>query len=145
MEQHGGSVLRMCRSMLGADEADDAWSETFLKALRAWPDLPADLDPEPWLITVAKRTCLDHLRARSRRAAPVDAVPEDAERMPTRDLDLWAHVAALPPKQREVVTYRFLGGLDYTAIAGLVGGSPEAARRAASDGIRTLRTKEIDR
>ena len=38
--QHGPTVLRVCRAVLGRADADDAWSETFLAALRAYPDLP---------------------------------------------------------------------------------------------------------
>src|SRR5690606_33992095 len=37
---HGAVVLRVCRATLGPADADDAWSETFLAALRASPDLP---------------------------------------------------------------------------------------------------------
>lgn len=34
--KHGPTVLRVCRATLGASaDADDAWSETFLAALRA--------------------------------------------------------------------------------------------------------------
>jgi len=39
---HGSTVLRVCRALLGTIDADDAWSETFLSAMRAYPDLPAD-------------------------------------------------------------------------------------------------------
>lgn len=144
VDAHGARVLRLCRGMVGPDDADDAWSETFIKALRAWPDLPDDLDPEAWLVTVARRTCLDVLRARSRRALPVEALPERGVEDPEPpEAGLWGHVAALPRKQREVVTYRYLGGLGYAQIVELVGGSEAAARRAAADGIKTLREKEI--
>ena len=147
VDDHGARVLRLCRGMVGPDEADDAWSETFLKALRAWPDLPDDLDPEAWLVTVARRTCLDVLRARGRRALPTDELPERAtgptETAGTSESGVWAHVAALPRKQREVVTYRYLGGLGYGHIVELVGGTEAAARRAAADGLKTLRQKEI--
>jgi DNA-directed RNA polymerase specialized sigma24 family protein len=33
--QHGSTVLRVCRAMLPRPDAEDAWSETFLAALRA--------------------------------------------------------------------------------------------------------------
>jgi hypothetical protein len=33
----------MARAVLGPDDADDAWSETFLAAMTAYPDLPADV------------------------------------------------------------------------------------------------------
>ena len=38
--EHGAVVMRVCRALLGPVEADDAWSETFLAALRAYPGLP---------------------------------------------------------------------------------------------------------
>jgi len=73
---------------------------------------------------------------------PVASLPEPpAHRDAPREHDspLWAAVAALPPKQRHAVAYRYLGGLPYRQIAELLGGTPEAARRAASDGVATLR------
>lgn len=142
---HGARVLRVCRGLLGVDDADDAWSETFLKAMRAWPDLPEDLDAEAWLVTVARRTCVDHLRARARRATPAEDLPEPAIEDHERDLGIWRHVAALPAKQRAVITYRYLGGLDHARIAELVGGTEAASRRAASDGLKALREKGIER
>jgi DNA-directed RNA polymerase specialized sigma24 family protein len=48
-------------------------------------------------------------------------------------------VAALPPKQRQAVAYRYLAGLPYSQIAVILGSSVVAARRAAADGIATLR------
>ena len=55
VREHGATVLRVCRSVLGARDADDAWSETFLAALRAWPELPGDANVEAWLVTIARR------------------------------------------------------------------------------------------
>lgn len=42
VSDHGPTVLRMCRAVLGPVDADDAWSETFLSALKAYPDLPVE-------------------------------------------------------------------------------------------------------
>ena len=50
---HGSTVLRVCRALAGPHDADDAWSETFLSALRAWPDLPEDANVAGWLVTIA--------------------------------------------------------------------------------------------
>jgi DNA-directed RNA polymerase specialized sigma24 family protein len=55
------------------------------------------------------------------------------------DYDLWDAVSALPLKQRQAVAYHYLAGLPYAEVAGLIGGTTEAARKAASDGIKTLR------
>ena len=139
--RHGATVLRVCRSVLGPADADDAWSETFLAALRAWPDLPADANVEAWLVTIAHRKAIDALRARQRRAAPVPDLPEATHVSTGAAEGVWDDVAGLPTRQRQVVAYRYLVGLPYSEIAALLGGTPEAARRAASDGIATLRTR----
>src|SRR6476660_2281063 len=76
--EHGDVVLRVCRAVVGPTEADDAWSETFLSALRAWPDLPDDANVRAWRVTIAHRKALDVVRAGARRAVPVAAVPDTA-------------------------------------------------------------------
>lgn len=144
---HGATVLRVCRAVLGACDADDAWSETFLAALRAWPDLPADVNVEAWLVTVARRKAVDELRRRGRHAAPVGDVDGTGgtpllarvDAPGEKDLDLWRSVQALPDKQRRVVVLHHLGGLPYAQVAALVGGTDAAARRAGADGVAALR------
>src|SRR6201984_1894975 len=73
---HGSTVLRVCRAVLGPMDADDAWSETFLAALRAYPTLRPGSNVEAWLVTVAPRKAIDQTRARARRPLPVDPLPE---------------------------------------------------------------------
>jgi RNA polymerase sigma factor (sigma-70 family) len=140
--EHGATVLRVCRAVVGPVDAEDAWSETFLSALRAYPDLPADANVEAWLVTIAHRRALDVGRARSRRPVPSDNLPDrPAPRADpaTGDPDLWAAVGRLPTKQRQAVAYHHIAGLPFAEIAELLGNSPAAARRAAADGIKTLR------
>jgi len=137
---YGPVVLRVCRAVLGPVDADDAWSETFLSALKAFPDLPADANVEAWLVTIAHRKAVDVTRARSRRAIPTDAPPETpAEQAAERDDDLADALTHLPAKQKQAVAYHYLAGLPYTQVADILGGSTDAARRAAADGIATLR------
>jgi RNA polymerase sigma factor (sigma-70 family) len=144
VSQHGSTVLRVGRAVVGAADADDVWSETFLAAMRAYPQLPADANVEAWLVTITHRKAIDHLRARSRRALSVESLPERGSTRDdpgSRDGSVWAHVADLPDKQRQVIAYRYLGGLPYAQVAELVGGTTEAARRAAADGIKALRAR----
>ena len=138
---HGPVVLRVCRAVLGPADADDAWSETFLAALRAYPELPGDANVEAWLVAIAHRKAIDVTRATARRAVPVADLPErrSADSPGQRDLDLYASLAALPRKQREAVAYHYLAGLPYAEVAAITGGSAEAARKSASDGIARLR------
>jgi RNA polymerase sigma factor (sigma-70 family) len=74
---------------------------------------------------------------------PVAEVPDrvSAQRAEGRDLDLGAALAALPPKQREAVVYHYLAGLPYQEVAVVIGGSADAARRSAADGIANLRKR----
>ncbi|QDB78301.1 sigma-70 family RNA polymerase sigma factor [Georgenia wutianyii] len=139
---HGATVLRVCRAVVGPHDADDAWSETFLAALRAYPALPAGANLEAWLVTIAHRKAVDVLRARARRPRPAEHLPEPPgpPGEPGEEVaEVWYAVAALPDKQRLTIAYHYLAGLPFADVAAIVGGTPDAARRAAADGMRTLR------
>jgi RNA polymerase sigma factor (sigma-70 family) len=143
VSRYGATVLRVCRALLGVVDADDAWSDTFLAALQAYPQLPEDANVEAWLVTIAHRKAVDLLRRSSRKTVTVAEPPSPATSSAAgsvgRDLDLVASLAALPEKQRFAVVYHYLVGLPYSEVAGILGGSVEAARRAASDGVASLR------
>ncbi len=139
---HGATVLRVCRVLLAGPDADDAWSETFLAALRAYPGLPETANVEAWLVTIAHRKAIDVLRARRRHPVPVGEPPEAPTTLSvpgTDDTGLWQAVRELPDKQRQAVAYHYVAGLPYAEIAEILGGTIDAARRAAADGIRNLR------
>lgn len=144
---HGAMVLRVCRAVVGPVDAEDAWSETFLSALRSYPDLPADANVEAWLVRVAHRKAVDITRRRSRLPLPVDEVPEQgaAPDDPHEHDDLYGALSGLPEKQRLCVAYHHLGGLAFAEVAALVGGTEAAARRASADGIVALRGRLLDR
>lgn len=143
VDRHGATVLRVCRAALGAGaDADDAWSETFLAALQAWPTLDEDTNVEAWLVRVARRKTVDVIRARARHATPTDQPPDvaTAQAFPSEgDADVWDAVAALPERQRLAVAYHYLGQLTHVETAELIGGTPAAVRRAAADGLNRLR------
>ena len=139
--EHGDAVLRVCRALLERNDAEDAWSETFLAALVAYPALPAGSNVRGWLVTIAHHKSVDLLR-RGSRSRPTDRLPERA----TAPLDgavvdegLFAALRALPPKQRLAVTYHHVADLPYAQVGELLGTSEAAARRSAADGIASLR------
>ena len=140
--------MRVCRALLGPADADDAWAETFLAAMRSYPELRPDSDVRAWLVTIAHRKALDAIRAANRRAAPVADVPEPAHPRSARrdpativsdDTQLVAALATLPFKQRGAVIYHYLAGLPYREVGRLLESSEAAARRSAADGIAGLR------
>lgn len=144
--EHGPTVWRVCRAVVGANDADDAWSDTFLAALIAFPRLRPDSNIRGWLVTIAHHKAIDRMRAAARAPSPVAMVPERptpgmeyTDEYTDRDSALWAALAALPPKQRMAVTYHHVAGLPYAHIAALLDITEVAARRRAADGIASLR------
>ena len=141
--EHGQVVMRVCRGLLGGFDADDAWSETFLAALRAYPELRPGSNVRGWLVTIAHNKAIDLIRARQRVSVPAREISErlsgDAPGPEPGDTELHGAVAALPPKQRAAVVYRYLADLPYAEVAELLSCSQAAARRSAADGIASLR------
>jgi RNA polymerase sigma factor (sigma-70 family) len=114
-------------------------------ALSAYPRLHPGSNIRGWLVTIAHHKAIDRVRAAG-RAIPIEAVPEgagpDGEPVLT-DPQLWAALAALPPKQRQAVAYHHVADLPYAEVAELLGTSEAAARRSAADGIAALRKQIV--
>jgi RNA polymerase sigma factor (sigma-70 family) len=142
VNRFGPAVLRFCRAIAGQTDAEDVWSETFIAAMRAYPELDSCANVEAWLITIARRKAIDHFRREKRQPDPVEELPEQAhhETFPgDGEDDLWQALDGLPRKQREAIAYHYLAGMPYAEVAELIGNSEAAARRAAADGIKRLR------
>ena len=140
--QHASEVLGYLRRLLG-QRAEDAWQETFLRALRAYDRLEHGRHLRAWVFTIATRVAMDELRAGSklRLDADVDGEPVELEQPAFAELE---HLTAdLPPKERAAVVLRYGYDLDYSDIGAALGSNATAARQAASAGIRRLRQKEL--
>jgi RNA polymerase sigma factor (sigma-70 family) len=145
VDAHGTGVHRYLVAALGGEDAKDAFQETFLAALRAYPDLRSAENLRGWLFTIARNKALDSHRARARRPVPVAAVPEHV-RLDTSEptSPVWDAVRRLPERQRHAVLLRYAGDLPYREVALAMGVSEVAARQHASTGVRALRTGEWD-
>jgi RNA polymerase sigma factor (sigma-70 family) len=143
LESHQGDVLGFLIASVGPNDAEDCFQETFLAALRAYPQLSDDRNLRGWLLTIAHRKAIDHHRARKRRAVPVGDAPEVEDRRMAPGgkgtSGIWPLVAALPPKQRTAVALRFVTDLSHREIAAATGTSEEAARRNVHEGVKRLR------
>lgn len=140
---HRAAVLRLLVGMVGPDDAQDCFQDTWLKALDAWPPADPGGRLDSWVLTIAHRTAIDVIR-RSPREQAVARVPEVAiEDLPVLEPDpLWSVVAALPERQRVVVLLRVVLDRTHAQVAEVVGCSEDAARRAYSDAIAALRRHE---
>src|SRR3954451_12929805 len=76
LEEHGTTVMRFLIAAVGPVHADDAYQETFLLALRAYPRVRDDGRLDRWILRIASRTAIDHHPARARRPAPRAGGPD---------------------------------------------------------------------
>jgi RNA polymerase sigma factor (sigma-70 family) len=140
LEAHREPVYRFLAATVGRESADDCFQETFLSALRAYPKLRNGENLRAWVLTIATRKAIDHLRDGARRPVPVPEVPETPVAPATDgDPELWRAVRALPPAQRAAVVHRYVLDLPYAEVARAMGCSEEAARAAAYEARKTLR------
>jgi RNA polymerase sigma-70 factor (ECF subfamily) len=135
--EHRDPVFAHLRRLVG-DAAEDAFQETFLRALRAYPRLRHGRHLRAWVFTIATRVAIDETRRRRPQAelpevAVEDGLPPHAELGPLTD--------ALPPRERAAVVLRYGFDLPYDEIAAALGSSEDAARQAASSGVRRLRER----
>jgi RNA polymerase sigma factor (sigma-70 family) len=141
LDAHRTAVYRFCRAAVGPGEADDVFQETFLAALRAYPRLRDAEHLDHWLLRIASRKAIDHHRTRGRGPIPSAALPERPAAAVAMDSDddLWAAVAALPPRQRVAVVHRHVLDRPYAEIAELMEATEETVRANVYQGIKRLR------
>lgn len=135
---HRDEVLGYLRRLLG-QRAEDAWQETFVRALRAYGRLEHGRHLRAWVFTIATNVAMDELRA-ARKDARTPIVDEPAAELRQDAFKELEHLTGgLPPTERAAVVLRYGYDLPYVQIAGALGSSEEAARAAASSGVRRLR------
>jgi RNA polymerase sigma factor (sigma-70 family) len=137
--QHRDEVFAVLVNRLGRQRAEDAFQETFLRALRAYSSLRHSDHLRAWVLTIARNVAVDAFR----REKPAIELEEPVE-LPRRPAyaELEHLTEELPPTQRAAVVLRYAYDLPYAAIGAALGSSEEAARQAASAGVRRLRRKE---
>ena len=144
-EEHRGLVHRFLVASVGPNEADDVFQETFLAALRAYPNLRDARNLRAWVMQIAANKAIDAGRARTRRPAPVAEIDERA-RLDTStgagadpDDPLWSAVRTLPERMRTAVVLRHVLDRPYDEVARTMGGSEDVARANVYQGLKRLR------
>jgi RNA polymerase sigma factor (sigma-70 family) len=139
-EEHRADVMRLLRRQLGRDRADDAFQETFLRALRAYGRLHHDEHLRAWVLTIARNVAIDTVRRTRPTSELVEKGAEDG--LPAYE-ELAPLTDGLPQKERAAVVLRYGYDLSYDQIAAALGSSADAARQAASTGVRRIRKRRI--
>ncbi len=144
-------ALRLCGD---PHAADDLTQETFLRAWRQRGRLRDDRAARVWLFRIAANLWRDRLR-RGRspvaRAGPLQDTAPDAAQPPERlaagreelgrALDA---LAALPPRQREVLHLSACEGLTAAEVAAVLGISADAAKASLSLARKAMRQQLPD-
>jgi RNA polymerase sigma-70 factor, ECF subfamily len=129
-------------------DAEDLTQQTFERALRAWPRYdPRRAPPGVWLMAIARNLLIDHYRADGRvQREPLEEVPEErlGSEVPDPsfglDPELAEALAALSPRDREVIALRFGADLSGPEIAELTEYSLDNVQQILSRSLRRLRT-----
>ena len=138
--EHRDEVLGYLRRLLGG-RAEDAWQETFLRALRAYGGLRHGRHLRAWVFTIATNVALDELRADAHDGHGGEPPDQAVELRRDAFRELEHLTGELPPTERAAVVLRYGYDLSYDTIGGALGSNEQAARAAASSGVRRLRRK----
>lgn len=117
--------------------AREAVDEAFARALERWPRVSAMDSPSGWTFQVARNVA----RRRLRRAALERRLLARAGRpveVPAPAGELWHLVAALAPRQREVVVLRYVADLTEADIATALGSSRSTVSTTLRDAHERL-------
>src|SRR5947208_13335585 len=108
--EHRDAVFGFLARRIGRPSAEDAFQETFLRALRAYERLEHGRHLRAWVLTIAERVAIDTLRRQSPAGEPAEQ-PVDDERPAYAELE---HLTGdLPPTERAAVVLRYGYDLDY--------------------------------
>ncbi len=155
--QHRKRVLDVAYRMLGSvHDAEDVVQEAYGRLLAV--DLESLDDVRGWLVTVTSRLSIDRLRSHERikRAYVGPWLPEPIVGVASADVDLADRVTLddtvrmalmvvleqLSPPERAAFVLHDIFSLDFTAVAELVGRSPQACRQLASRARRRIESDE---
>jgi RNA polymerase sigma factor (sigma-70 family) len=135
----------------GADDAEDAAQEGFMKAYAALSRFRTDAPFRPWLLTIVANEARNRRRSADRRAAltlraPEAAAGERAEPSPEatviateRRSALLDAIGRLPAHDRDVITFRYLLELSEAETAAALGVPPGTAKSRLSRALDRLR------
>lgn len=150
-------IYNLCYRMLGADEAQDATQETFLRAYTQLHRYDLERPFKTWLFAIASHYCIDRLRRRRVTWVDIDdeplanhaalrehrASPEDTALKGEHCADVQALLDTLAPKDRAAVVMLYWYDLSYQEIADATGTTVSAvksrlhrARTALAEGLR---------
>jgi len=117
-----GDVWRLCAFLVDEASADDLTQETYLRAVTAIGRFRGEATARTWLLSIARRVCIDVVRrrVRGRRAFQRLSEPTAVDDR-SGEIELHALLRSLDPDRRAAFTLTQLLGLSYDEAAAVVG------------------------
>lgn len=130
--RHVQRIYRLCLSYVGSHAAaEDMVQETFLKLIRSRAVLSDEQHEKAWLLTTARRCCLDWLKSSARQNLPLEdfepVLQSPAEE--PKDSGMKSLLPALPPYLRPVILLYYGEEYKTAEIARILGRTPTAVRQ----------------
>ena len=130
VRRHAQAVFALCLAHTrNTHDAEDAMQETFVKALAGLDALRAPDKARPWLLQIARRTCVDRLRRQRPAGGVLADVPAPAPEDRSQIEQLHAAIGKLPAEARETVTLYYLDGRSTASVAAALGISEPGVRQ----------------
>jgi len=142
-EAHKGEVLALLRRRAGRRRAARAGTSPGTGRRPGLGRLEHGEHLRAWVLTIATNAVVDAAR-RDRPTAELSVEPAGEDARPAVE-ELAPLTDDLPPKERAAVVLRYGYDLDYDAIGAALGSNEQAARQAASAGVRRLRKEKEQR
>ncbi len=126
-------VWRLVAHLADVGVADDLTQDVYLRALRSLPNFEGRSSARTWLLSIARRTVVDHIRAKGARpaiawsadyqqASDTDRAAEHSRSAGFEDVvELNVMLAGLAPERREALLLTQVLGLSYAEAAEVCG------------------------
>lgn len=141
----GPLVLGYLRRYVPADDVEDVAQRVFYELWRVHDRFDPRYSLRTWVVGIARKRAIDHLRRRREQVVPLDAVREVsgddgreiAERFAWAD-ELRAALGALPEAQREVIELAYFGEMTQTEVAERLGIPLGTVKTRTARGLQRL-------
>ncbi|MFF0372331.1 sigma-70 family RNA polymerase sigma factor [Micromonospora sp. NPDC005087] len=115
-------VRRFLAALISPGEADDLAQETYLRAMRSLPSFAARSSAQTWLLGIARRVAVDHVRAATARPRTVPLsqwhdAPDAQGGTFDGEIVLTELLRTLAPDRREAFVATQILGLPYAEAA----------------------------
>lgn len=130
VRKYSSAVLGLCIAHTKSfHDSEDIMQEVFLRAVAKLNTLRDETRVRPWLLRIARRTCIDYYRNRPPSRPLADDVPAAPDNLREQAARVHQAVSKLPEQYREPIALYYLDGRDCAGVARTLGISEQAVRQ----------------